>query len=105
MFDAFFSSTLFLLLFLVGVYILSSLLRSFNSSVTSVLGTAAPEQNGLKKEKWKYLTFPLMASVCHSVTAIAALEDAELKSLPLHRDSGGLKQTAHSYQAGLQAFL
>lgn len=101
----FFPLLFFLLSFLVGVYILSSLLRSFNSSVTSVLGTAAPEQNVLKKRNGNILLFPSWLLFAISVTDIAALGDAELKSLPLHRDSGRLKQTAHSYQAGLQAFL
>lgn len=41
----------------MGIYILPSLLRSCNSSVTSVLGTAALEQNVLKEINGSILFF------------------------------------------------
>lgn len=44
-------------MFFVGIYILPSLLRSCNSSVTSVLGTAALEQNVLKEINGSILFF------------------------------------------------
>lgn len=43
--------------FFVGIYILSSLLRSCNGSITSVLGTAALEQNVLKQINRSILSF------------------------------------------------